>query len=548
MCYKSEPKCAAYLGYTDVGEFRKFEFSFLVLEFYNTWGKHCSGKSSNVPLELVRDLQNPDVDFPEDPLDAARKYGPDVALKNPTATVAHRNTERDNNANYLMASLIYRLAQRLEKGVAGLSVDDMQARQAKASQGFLELTKHTLPPIDPNNLIMPKLGPHIDLGEVELEKYNRVLNLLRSITHTTSGSRWNEKMTADPFCARMLHPSSLPRWMVREKVHEDTAPKHPALSTKHIHLVHDSEHRTKYSESLQAHISDYVEIEGLSMPEIKQYPAKDPRYFQSGEQWRDTVRRQLNMQKLRIELFTMHLEYSDEEAGSLKKAHVFGPAKVLPWSEVKGILLQTDLEVQFLYTVRPLDADEDYEPEYHGVPISLEADFRVGQDGDIERVTALPPQSTIDEEEAMENSAFLSGGGATIKRAPVPQSEFSVNDRAMMLKQHSSYDVFTGQGLRDWQFHVIETVAGTQPKLGNDLGFKGSKHISASQRKELRELRAAGESLALSTDVSLMCLPSERYEANIVATGRGYGRRWKVLQYPSRVYWCGHADRPNGGA
>ena len=61
----------------------------------------------------------------------------------------------------------------------------------------------------------------------------------------------------------------------------------------------------------------------------------------------------------------------------------------------------------------------------------------------------------------MENSAFLSGGGATVKRPPVPQSEFSVNDRAMVMEHHDSYDVFTGQGLRDWQFHVIETVAGT---------------------------------------------------------------------------------------
>lgn len=226
MCHKSEPKCAAYLGYTDVGEFRKFEFSFLVLDFYNTWGKHCSGKSSIVPLELVRDLQTPDQDFPEDPIDAAEKFGPDVALKNPSATIAHRNTERDNNANYLMASLIYWLAQRLEKGLAGLSVDDMQSRQAKASQDFEQLTKHNLPPIDPNNLLLPKLGPHIDLGEVELEKYNRVLNLLRSITHITSGSRWNEKMITDPFCARTLHPSSLPRWMVHEKIRGDNVIGH----------------------------------------------------------------------------------------------------------------------------------------------------------------------------------------------------------------------------------------------------------------------------------------------------------------------------------
>ena len=47
------------------------------------------------------------------------------------------------------------------------------------------------------------------------------------------------------------------------------------------------------------------------------------------------------MQKLKIELFTMHLEYLDEEADLSKKVPVFGPAKVLPWSEVKGILLRS---------------------------------------------------------------------------------------------------------------------------------------------------------------------------------------------------------------
>ena len=47
------------------------------------------------------------------------------------------------------------------------------------------------------------------------------------------------------------------------------------------------------------------------------------------------------MQELRIELFTMHLEYFDEEAGLLKNVSMFGPAKVLPWSEVKGILLRS---------------------------------------------------------------------------------------------------------------------------------------------------------------------------------------------------------------
>ena len=57
-----------------------------------------------------------------------RRLGP-RSIDTFCVTVAHRNTERDNNANYLMASLVYRLAQRLEKGVAGLDEHERGLRQ-----------------------------------------------------------------------------------------------------------------------------------------------------------------------------------------------------------------------------------------------------------------------------------------------------------------------------------------------------------------------------------------------------------------------------------
>lgn len=214
-CHMSEPKCAAYLGFTDLGEFRKFEFSYIVLEVFNIWSKHCDGKSSVVPLELIRDLQNPDENFPEDLAVAVEKYGRHAELKNPTATAAYQLVERDNNANYLKATLIYRLTSRIEQGLPSVDGDSVKARQADAAKGFAALTKRSIPGFDCTTITMPKLGPHIDLGEAQLERYNRALNLIRSIAVTASGTRWAEKMaTSDSYCAITLHPSSLPRWMI----------------------------------------------------------------------------------------------------------------------------------------------------------------------------------------------------------------------------------------------------------------------------------------------------------------------------------------------
>lgn len=419
-CHDSEPKCAAYVGFTDLGQFRKFQFSYIVLEVFKLWEKYCmQGKSSNIPLQLIKDLQNPNEVFPEDLSDAVKRYGPNAVLMNPNAKESLQQRERDNNLSYLKATLIYRLTNRIERVLPIDDGDGLKARQATATEDFREATNLSILAYDPTTITMPELGPHTHLGELSLEKYNRVMTVLRSIGHTMSGERWVQKLGAeDPFGAYRLHPSSWPRWMIQEKKPTDTAPKVPSFPSKHIHLVHKSEQKTKHSVALQAHIEEHVEPEGLYMPEIKQFPSKDPRHFESGEQWRDTLRRQLNMQKLRIEFFTMHLESSEGEgeAISVKKIPVYGPAQSVPWSEVNKILLQTNLEVQFAYTVRPLAEGEDYEPEYHGVPRSLEADLRVGVDKDIERIEPLPSVDPADEAEEIENMAFLSGGGAAQKR------------------------------------------------------------------------------------------------------------------------------------
>ena len=502
--HNSEPKCAAYLGFDNIGDFRRLEFSYTVISYYNAWFRYCTGhKSYDVALELIRDITDAtdiDLKFPKAPAVAILYYGPNADLKNPQAIAKLQNMERDSNANYLAATLIYRLTEKLE------SEPEEYGEEYKfgIAKIFFEYTGRSLPILDTSVVPKPKLGPHVELGEVPVEKFNRVLNLFRSITHTISGKRWEEKMLKDPFAPVKVHPSYIPRWMLKEKA-PTISPTVPSFPPKLIHLVHNAQQKTKYSESLDRHLEEWVEPQGLEMPAPSQLPNKDPRYFESGEQWRDTVRRQFNMETLKLEFFTMYLQYSEQPDSASIKLPVFGPMQAKLWSEIRGILLQTDLKVQFLYTLRPLEPEEGFEPEYDGVPISLEADFRIGADGDIERIATRDPESenTQDTLEHIENIAFLSGGGTAIKRRPIPQSEYSINDRQRMLEEHSGYDVFTEKGLRDWQRFVIETIARTQPRLTSDSGFaKGGKKLTQKQREELQELREEGERITLAADVS----------------------------------------------
>ncbi|KAL8841352.1 MAG: hypothetical protein Q9170_000983 [Blastenia crenularia] len=518
-CFNSEPKCAAYLGFADLGEWRKFEFSFHVLEYYLVWGKYCIGKPAIIALELIRDLvHDPAECFPADLQDAVKKYGPEVALSNPEAAARLQAMERESNTHYLMATIIYRLTEYLEAYSPKMTIEELQQRQETAAIGFQQLTKRKVPSSDVSSVLMPRLGPYHELGEVDLEKYNRVVNLLRSVAHTVSGSRWKEKMGAKGALERRkLHPSSLPRWMIPEPDVGKLIENQPkSLPSKAILLAWNSEQRTKYSEALANHIRDFVEVEGLSISNAEEYPVKDPRYFQSGPQWRDTVRRQLNFSRLRVEFFTLNMMFSEA------KLLVFGPGKVTPWEEIKNLLFQNSERVVFSYTLRPLLEEEDFELEFRGVPIGLQADFRISSDGDIERVSPLPvenPENPFDAQAELENAAFLSGSGATTKRKPVPQSFYPPEKRDIMLHDHDGYDVWTKEGLRAWQTHAIDIIAGDQPKLTKEPTFRGPKKITPTQRKELQELQSAGESAALSADADAMESTGRHYQMLSAFTG-----------------------------
>ena len=390
------------------------------------------------------------------------------------------------------------------------------------------------------SIVAAVLGPRTDLGEDRLESYNRAYNIIRAVGYLSTKSRWKETIGKTPFPDRAMHPTWIPQWMVALPKAPLATAETPKLRRKKIILVHDLHKKTKHTADLRSHIENHVDAEGLTMPAAEMLAAKDPRVFESGEQWRDTVRRQLSMQHLRVEFFTIHLVHSSTE--NEDRIMLFGPAQasLSSWKAVQHALLQTDLEARFVYTLRPLEEGEEFDTEYSGPPIALEDDLRIGPDGDIEGIPTVSEEGNevqVDEKEQAENRAFLSGGGRAVRKAPVPESEFTAADRERMLEQHDGFDVMTTAGLRQWQEFVIDIVAyahGPQLKLAKDIPFKGNSKISKAQRDALIKWQEGGEKLALATDVShLSGLISYQLQINLkvdhslttYADSGGYARR-----------------------
>jgi len=151
------------------------------------------------------------------------------------------------------------------------------------------------------------------MGESHLEAYNRVYNLLRSLSHSLVASRWNDKyVKAQPFEATQIHESAVIRWMglVMELQTSKPLGREPPkpLTAKQITLLWNRKTKTKTAANLERHIEEYVQFQKSTLPNERKAASKDPRRYPTGEMWRDTVRRQLLLQDLRLELSTTRVE------------------------------------------------------------------------------------------------------------------------------------------------------------------------------------------------------------------------------------------------
>ena len=353
----------------------------------------------------------------------------------------------------------------------------------------------------PAHFKLPSLGPHVNVEEHLVEKYNRAYCLLRGFSQILDPGRWTSKISgpdAEPFEPTLVDPSYVPLWMVQIDS-ASTAAAIPKKSPSRIyqpkktHLSWDPNPKLKTMQDVDQHIEDFIEPEGLLalLPYDPVLASRDPRVYPNGAMWRDTVQRQLSFDKLRLDFLTMTLE------GERKKMVEYSdvvPAK--SWEDIRQQLCQSNRDVTISYTVKPLEEDEDFEVEWSGPPLALLADIRLGEDDDVSAIPAetnqdqlLDVQRSFEEQELAENKAFFSGGGHSLTRGPPkPETEYSnttAEKRAEMLSQHSGFDVLTPDGLKKWQNHVCNTICRNIPREKPKQASKAEGRLKPRRRNWL---------------------------------------------------------------
>ena len=153
-------------------------------------------------------------------------------------------------------------------------------------------------------------------------------------------------MTAnvDPLSSKTIDESSVPLWTLslRKQLtsppyrcgwssakHQRTIPRqsswhHPLLPKEVITLYRDRRTKTKSSAALEEHRIGFVAEQEMTPPRIMQPCARDRRVYPVGSMRRDTVRRRLQLEDLRLEFVVVRLDLTDPD-GATQTMLVFAP-------------------------------------------------------------------------------------------------------------------------------------------------------------------------------------------------------------------------------
>ena len=165
--WKNKSKAAAYLGYNDLADFRKFNFHYVVLEWYFVFMEHCQKLRPKVPLQLIKNVINVNEFFPKDTDALTTKYPVEKRYK--------------TNLDYIYATVIFRLYAAIVPMSTDLALDI--ERQQQALSQFELNYYYTIQFFDLNFVKLSSLDSHYNLEEIKLEKFS-CINILLKLLQT----------------------------------------------------------------------------------------------------------------------------------------------------------------------------------------------------------------------------------------------------------------------------------------------------------------------------------------------------------------------------
>ncbi|KAK8175923.1 hypothetical protein IWX90DRAFT_498410 [Phyllosticta citrichinensis] len=355
------PAIATYLGYTDIGQFRRFLLSFSVLEAFVLWKQKammCNKFKPAISLIILEPAHSRDSKYPADLAKAMEEYGIPETKGTEEARKSLEASRRTCLLACILRSLVLASSELLQQ-------DDAAKKKAQESA-----TAKT------------GLGP-----EHEAEAYNRALTLLKRLQHAIVKIRRESEFFPkknDSFGVMGMPADAVPTWMLVPEGEEEVlgGPKdgpvdpRPALPPLELQLVEDTR-RTCKSEELKEHFEDFLGPNGLPLhTAIDGVPCqRDPRVYPTKQEWLDALRVDLDFVQRRLQFFALNLLLAPASDSSVVTKPIpyplYGPSLCMNWEQVKKKLSQ-DQPVQgtLQFNIQPLD--EGISPlEFSGVPIQL---------------------------------------------------------------------------------------------------------------------------------------------------------------------------------
>ncbi|KAK3111572.1 Kinetochore protein Spc24 [Teratosphaeriaceae sp. CCFEE 6253] len=304
--YEIEARVAAYLGYTDTSDFRRYVLSHHFLKHYlrfaggDNWAKDIRVKSA---FGLIRDRfinGKAPAEYPTDD-DTAEKY---VSQKT--------GVGKNKRLAHLLICFVHEVSGTDSPDTI-MAVDAEQQTEAVQALKALKpnvFGTHDFPDTGDQPVKLPKFTTAFE-EESELEQYNRAFAALKSFGYcVNSQGHWGKRFAAknDWAASKAISEEHVPTWMqtlpgsADDVLNPDEA-THQALAHMPIQLMW----LPMNGLALKQHIDAAAAVLKPWPESFREAGEADPRVYNQ-YQYRDSIRRQFQCVQLGVDLATLNLK------------------------------------------------------------------------------------------------------------------------------------------------------------------------------------------------------------------------------------------------
>jgi len=540
--YQEEPLCAAYNGFRDIGQFRRFLVTPVFLNWFYLFRKICQNMTPFTALEVLRD------DLP-------------AIIKITSLEEAKENWPLDVDGDHSKLNKDYRLAHLLVfsqqelKTQESITLDQMQEGFVQSSKQFSEVTNNRQAP-KVSNLEGMNLSETSYPGELSLEAYNRLYCMLRYLQYITcSDSLWKSKYGRPDCDAECPIASEYIPGCMRS---DQSRPELVTLSDlQALNLLPSKSWTITWKRMAnfkgKVELDQHLEEVEADLPSTKQTVQDDPRRLSAGA-WRDSIRQQFECRKLGLNINSLHLKYFPGNDGDEEESYNLMDED---WQSMQSSFDQLPvIGVQIVLVLRRLGEGEDLweckeplpeltddtKPSANeaghqtrdamiSLPGSIVGQPPVGQPPVEQPPVDQPPvdQPSVDQPRASDNkekssskdelNAFLDGGfqpRQSTRHTPSPKDFFSDSGQSCV-DHHSNHDVSTPKNLVAFQMFALDKVAGAVPpasKPRKNATIAGQK-LTAGEQKVLDDALDSGEKAAMHKEVCNSRLHEKYFQADL---------------------------------